>query len=150
MVFQNVLVLRGPPKWLIKLADFGLSKRLTESTVYKTIAGTERYMAPEILEYIDTESSSGKYTNAVDLWAVGCIVFRIITGGVPFSTPKLIKYCRGASRFPSDPLHDAHIRRESACFSFIRRLLKAYPSERPSASQALGHSWIRSGKSAIS
>ncbi|CZR58612.1 uncharacterized protein PAC_08504 [Phialocephala subalpina] len=30
---QNILVVHGPPQWWIKIADFGLSKRLTESRV---------------------------------------------------------------------------------------------------------------------
>jgi serine/threonine protein kinase len=145
VILKNVLVVSGSPKWLIKLADFGLSKRLTESTVYQTQGGTPPYMAPEILQYIDTDSPNGEYTNAVDLWAVGCIAYRIITGHVPFSTPKLIKYCTDNSQFPSDRLYGIGITRERACFKFIRELLAAYPTERPSASQALNHAWITPG-----
>lgn len=30
VVLKNILVVHGPPKWWVKVADFGLSKRLTE------------------------------------------------------------------------------------------------------------------------
>lgn len=64
-MLQNILVVHGPPEWWVKLADFGLSKRLTELTAYRTKGGTLSYMAPEILDYLDMPSE--EYTNAVDL-----------------------------------------------------------------------------------
>lgn len=137
----------GPPKWLIKLADFGLSKRLTESSGYHTQAGTEPYMAPEILPYLDTNSSGGEYTNAVDLWAVGCIAYRIITGVVPFRPAALVDYCRDSSQFPSDLLYGNGVRNGSSYSNFVQQLLATDPKARPSALQALNHAWIISGRS---
>ena len=140
---QNVLVVNGPPKWWVKLADFGLSKRLTETTAYRTKGGTQSYMAPEILEYLD--APSGEYTNAVDLWAVGCIAYRLVTGVVPFPPGKsLLKYCEDKSLYPYDALLDSGIK--SLCSNFIKELLKTSPTQRPLASQALNHVWIISGR----
>lgn len=42
-----------------------------------TFVGTPLYVAPEMLK----ESMSGHFT---DLWALGCIVFQMVTGEVPF------------------------------------------------------------------
>ncbi|CAI2363276.1 unnamed protein product [Moneuplotes crassus] len=42
-----------------------------------TFVGTPLYVAPEMLK----ESMSGHFT---DLWALGCIIFQMITGEVPF------------------------------------------------------------------
>jgi WD40 repeat protein len=143
MPLENVLVVNGPPKWRVKLADFGLSKRL-ESTAYHTEGGTQAYMAPEVLNYLDPNTRRVRYTNAVDLWAVGCIVYRLVTGIVPFSpTPwPLIKYCKDKLLFPNGPLSSSGFKQESSCSSFIRELLAAEPKERPSATQALNHPWI--------
>jgi serine/threonine protein kinase len=139
---QNVLVVHGSPDWWVKLADFGLSKRLTETTAYRTKSGTLSYMAPEILEYLDTPR--GEYTNAVDLWAVGCITYRLVTGVVPFPPGKsLVKYCEDKSLFPYDALLDNGIK--SLCSKFIKELLETSSKRRPSASQALHHAWIISG-----
>lgn len=74
-MLQNVLVVNGPPEWWVKLADFGLSKKLTETTAYHIKSGTQSYTAPEILNYLNTDTLSAGYTNAVDLWAVGCITY---------------------------------------------------------------------------
>jgi serine/threonine protein kinase len=137
------LVVHGPPEWWVKLADFGLSKRLTEITAYRTRSGTPSYMAPEILDYLDTPSE--EYTNAVDLWAVGCITYRLVTGLIPFpSSRSLLEYCKDKSLFPYNALLDSGIK--SLCSKFIKELLETTPKQRPVASQALNHAWINSGR----
>ncbi|KAH9208047.1 kinase-like domain-containing protein [Leptodontidium sp. 2 PMI_412] len=141
---QNVLVVNGPPSWWVKLADFGLSKKLTDTTAFYTKSGTQSYMAPEILNYLSGQDSNDQYTNSVDIWALGCIVYRLITGTIPFPPGKsLIKYCEDKSLFPYDALFDSGIKSEGS--KFLRRLLTAQPTDRPAASQALRHPWILSG-----
>jgi len=135
----------GPPQWWVKLADFGLSKRLTETTTFYTRGGTQSYMAPEVLDYLDDHHTSSKYTNAVDIWAVGCIIYRLITGHVPFPPgTSLIKYCENESAFPHDTLLNSGI--TSGGSKFICKLLLPSPKDRPPASQALKHEWILSGE----
>jgi serine/threonine protein kinase len=102
-------------------------------------------MAPEVLNYLDAQVTSSEYTNAVDLWAVGCIVYRLITGVVPFPPgTSLVKYCEDKSLFPYDALFDSGVKRDGS--RFIRQLLVTDPKDRPSASQALQHQWIISGE----
>lgn len=109
---------------------------------YNTLAGTQSYMAPELLNYLDTHKSG--YTNAIDLWSTGCIVYRLITGVVPFPPgPSLMKYCEDKSLFPYDALFDSGIKSKGS--RFIRQLLALHPEERPSASEARAHPWIQSG-----
>jgi calcium/calmodulin-dependent protein kinase I len=143
---QNVLVVHGPPQWWVKLADFGLSKRLTESTAYHSKSGgTLPYMAPEIHPSLDNYTSNGDYTNAVDLWAAGCITYRLVTGVVPFPSGRsLWEYCEDKSSFPCDALLDSGIK--SSCSEFIKELLESYPKRRLSASKALEHPWITTGR----
>lgn len=125
----------------MKLADFGLSKRLTDTTAYYTRGGTQSYMAPEILNFL---SISTEYTNAVDIWATGCITYRLVAGVVPFPPGlSLMKYCEDSSIFPFYPLIDCGIK--SGGVKFLRRLLVTYPEKRPSASEALRFDWISSG-----
>lgn len=103
-------------------------------------------MAPEMLNYLDDDNDSDEYTNAIDLWAVGCIVYRLLTGKIPFPPGRLLmKYCSDKSLFPLDPLFDYGIKSEGA--KFIRELLAPYPEDRPSASEALKHNWIAASKS---
>jgi len=108
---------------------------------YNTRAGTPLYMAPEI-------EPGSNYTDAVDIWSAGCIVYRLITGVVPFPrSTSLMKYCEDKSLFPYDALFDSGIKSEGS--KFLRQLLVAKPSARPSATQALNHNWILSGTSSI-
>jgi calcium/calmodulin-dependent protein kinase I len=98
-------------------------------------------MAPEVQNVIESGVAGSDYTNAVDMWAAGCITYRLVTGVVPFPPGRtLIKYCEDKSLFPYDALFDSGIK--SACSKFIRHLLVVQPQERPSATLALQHEWI--------
>ena len=43
-----------------------------------TLVGTMNYLAPEMIQ-------SQQATVATDLWALGCIIFKMVTGSVPFT-----------------------------------------------------------------
>lgn len=61
----------------IKLIDFGLSAigndRLKH---FHSIAGTAFYMAPEIIK--------GEYSYPADLWALGVLMYLLLSGYLPF------------------------------------------------------------------
>ncbi|MFO0960741.1 MAG: serine/threonine-protein kinase [Isosphaeraceae bacterium] len=63
---------------IVKIGDYGLSKALTGSQQpgHSESVGTCHYMAPEI--------STGKYTKAIDIYAIGIILYELVTGRVPF------------------------------------------------------------------
>ncbi|KAJ6242178.1 serine/threonine-protein kinase tnni3k-related [Anaeramoeba flamelloides] len=64
-----------------KLTDFGLSKSMDISesiTSNNTIVGTPRWMAPELLR------GDGDYTNKVDIYALGLILYEISLRKIPF------------------------------------------------------------------
>ena len=82
-----VLLVQGGPRrkhrW--KIADFGIatvgtSKRLI---VTKYGRGTAYYSAPEILL---AEGSTPTYTNKVDIWGLGSILYELWEGKRPFQT----------------------------------------------------------------
>lgn len=138
--YQNILVCSRHPKWWVKLADFGISKRRTEHTAFRTQTGTLSYMAPEVLGYVPgIEPHSSEYTTAIDLWGLGCTLYRLVSGVVLFPLgPLLYEYCAGRISLPLQPilLSDSGI-------SFLKDILGAHPSRRPTAAQALKHQWIR-------
>lgn len=107
--------------------------------------GTETYMAPELHEGLTCDGESAEYTNAVDLWAVGCITYRLVTGTVPFPPGRsLARYCDDSSLFPDRLLSKSGI--ADAGSRFIHELLVTDPRRRLSASQAFNHSWITKGR----
>ena len=63
-----------------RLADFGLARAVTEvtSTSTGTLLGTVAYLAPELVQNGDADSRS-------DIYAVGVLLFEMLTGRQPFT-----------------------------------------------------------------
>ena len=63
---------------IVKIGDYGLAKLITPSqgTEHSESIGTCHYMAPEI--------GSGKYNKPIDIYAMGVILYEMLTGKVPF------------------------------------------------------------------
>ena len=62
----------------IKLTDFGLSKMLNSSKDKAfTVCGTLQYLAPEMF-------TNQGYDKNVDWWALGCLIYEMLTGKLPF------------------------------------------------------------------
>jgi formylglycine-generating enzyme required for sulfatase activity len=68
----NILMQGNTPR----LADFGIS-RILKSTVHSQIqAGTPQYMSPEAFR--------GERDEQTDIWAVGVLLYRLVSGRLPF------------------------------------------------------------------
>lgn len=69
---------------LVKVADFGLARSVATDeeegvNIFMTeYVATRWYRAPEIL------LGSTKYTKAVDMWSVGCIIGELVIGKAIF------------------------------------------------------------------
>jgi hypothetical protein len=62
---------------IVKVGDYGLSKTITEvDRDHSVSVGTCHYMAPEI--------RTGRYDKPVDIYAIGVILYEMITGKPPF------------------------------------------------------------------
>ncbi|XP_022054361.2 serine/threonine-protein kinase DCLK2 isoform X2 [Acanthochromis polyacanthus] len=120
----------------LKLGDFGLAMVVTEPVF--TICGTPTYVAPEIL------CETG-YGVAVDVWALGVILYILLCGFPPFRSQdrdqeELFKLIKQAQlHFPS-PYWDP-ISQEARCL--IRALLQTDPTVRLTAEQTLHHPWVK-------
>ena len=70
-----------------------MSKKLDASlTRMKTRCGTFCYLAPEILSSTLISDPSLKrkgYSNSVDCWSMGVLLFAMLTGTLPFGDPGL-------------------------------------------------------------
>ncbi len=62
----------------VKIGDYGLSKAIspTQHSGQTVTVGTVHYMAPEI--------GVGKYDRSIDIYAMGAVLYEMLTGTVPF------------------------------------------------------------------
>ncbi|MGC2235519.1 MAG: protein kinase [Pyrinomonadaceae bacterium] len=68
----NILMQNDTPR----LADFGISRALLVTSVTSKIVGTESYMSPESFE--------GVRSIQTDIWSVGVVLYKLLTGELPF------------------------------------------------------------------
>jgi serine/threonine-protein kinase len=68
---DNILLQGTTPR----LADFGIA-RVLKTTNYTAASGTPSYMAPEAFD--------GRHSEQTDIWAVGVILYQLLTGRLPF------------------------------------------------------------------
>lgn len=134
---ENLLSAGEGEAEVVKVADFGFAKNFGEEKLV-TSCGSPGYVAPEVL----TEDS---YTNAVDMWSVGVIIYILLSGYPPFydeSPPKIFKKITEAKYDFDDPVWDDI---SDLAKDLIRKLLVKDPSERLSAKKCLKHPWITGG-----
>lgn len=72
----NILLQGNTPR----LADFGISRAVETATVSSVIVGTESYMSPEAFE--------GVRSIQTDIWSVGVVLYKLLTGNLPFPQKK--------------------------------------------------------------
>eukprot|EP00928_Gymnodinium_smaydae_P032117 TRINITY_DN23345_c0_g1_i1.p1 TRINITY_DN23345_c0_g1~~TRINITY_DN23345_c0_g1_i1.p1 ORF type:complete len:1056 (+),score=200.20 TRINITY_DN23345_c0_g1_i1:415-3168(+) len=79
----------------VKVADFGLARQklgANAASLMKTMVGTILYSCPEIVQ-------QQPYTNKTDVWALGCILYKLATlrdpfqGGNPLAVARKIVEC---------------------------------------------------------
>jgi len=107
-----------------KIADFGVAKlNLTSLTVPGRVFGTPAYMAPEQLE-------DGKVDGRADIFALGAILYSMVTGYRPFQGNSVMTVCfKVANREPMAPtLLDPELPRDLD--AVIARAMAKNPAER--------------------
>lgn len=125
-----------------KLADFGLTVEGSSNTEHTTRYGTgsSGYRAPELM------SDSGKrYTNKVDIWAMGCILFELATGNRAFNDDWAVFRYQSSRKFEGITLFDTVD--PLPVTNHIVNMLKIKPSARPSA-PALSQDFIQEFRTA--
>lgn len=71
---SNILLADKTDLSSVKIIDFGLSEKYVFNDDGASERGTFFYMAPEVV-------SQGVVTKSVDMWAIGIIMFQLLSGG---------------------------------------------------------------------
>ncbi|MCC6873131.1 MAG: protein kinase [Sandaracinaceae bacterium] len=125
---ENIFVVRDARGQLSipKLLDFGIARSMHDQRLTNAgeIFGTPQYMAPERLTSIDAGASA-------DLYALGVILFEMVTGRLPFVSDDIpgffIKHLQEPPPAPSSLVPSIPRRLEG----LILQLLAKRPEERP-------------------
>ncbi len=134
---------KPPDPWWVKLSDFGISKRAADNfAASSTLKGTLRYMAPELLGFVESGGESDtRNAQAADMWALGEIVFQMLTKEPTFKNMNLLStYIRSPEGFPSAILRDHDV--SEAGINFISSIMQPKPEARQTAAQALLQAWM--------
>ena len=115
----------------LKLIDFGLA---TQKKTDNKSVGTPYYMSPEMIK--------GNYSDKSDIWAIGVILYLMLTDKFPFvknkenNVFKLIENCQ----------YNVKLLDESNCSEEAKDLVKSIlvknPEDRPSALEIMSHPFI--------
>ena len=121
-------------KFKVLLSDYGVSNQLGSiSKKYKTHAGTQIIMAPEIL-------SGKEYNNKCDLWSLGVIIYQLYTKKLPYSGTldnEILKQIDQLGQSVLDVIKDSKLK------DLLSKLLVKNPEKRISWKEYLQHDYFR-------
>ena len=118
---------------MLKLIDFGTSRRINDQHAMHGVFGQSYYNAPEVIE--------GVYSEKCDVWSIGVIMYILLSGEPPFNAPtdheviQLIK----AGDFSMEGENWEHVSDEAK--NLLSQLLTR-EANRLSAQDAFHHPWF--------
>ena len=113
----------------IKILDFGIARQLgNESTDPNltqagVVLGTPSYLSPELLQ-------GGKVDHRADMWAVGVILYEMVSGRRPFEAPTITSLITRIVTAPPPPLDAKALRLPNGLAAATLRALDKDPEKR--------------------
>ena len=128
----------------MKIADFGISRRVQDTAGITVGTGSEDYMAPEIQRaFCPTKKIAP--SPAIDMWALGTIAWRLMTKKLPFrSWGDLAAHVSSTA-----PLSLEYPGLSAESIQFIGKTLIVAVDKRITAAEAAEDDWIQKRKPTI-
>jgi CHASE1-domain containing sensor protein len=126
---------RGGLSDFVKVLDFGLAKRLREDTELsntRELIGTPHYLAPEAISGDDVGPAS-------DIYAVGAVMYFLLTGTTVFQAATVVEICSHHLRTqPTPPSQRTDHPIPADLEQLVLECLAKEPGARPQSASALG------------
>lgn len=112
-------------------------------------SGKWTYMAPELLEGHPTQAE-GFDGYAIDMWAVGVILYIMLTGQTPWKMPHAtdLKFQKYTDGWMEDIMISQGLCLSGNAFCLLQRMLWLHPRDRLCLQQVRAHPWMREGAGA--
>ncbi len=122
------------PRGRVKILDFGLARNMagefTALTQSGAVVGTPAYMAPE-------QARGEVVDHRCDLFSFGCILYRMVTGRMPFQGNTLYAVLAAIATETPPSVQELNPTVPAALASLIERLLAKAPADRPASAQVV-------------
>jgi serine/threonine protein kinase len=122
------------PTGSVKLVDFGIARLFgsTQLTADHAIVGTADYMSPE-------QAEGQRPTVRSDLYSLGAVMYALLSGNPPFSSPSIAQVIHRLKHDPPPSLIDAKLDVPRELNHIVGQLLSKSPDDRVPTPLALIH-----------
>ena len=116
----------------VKLLDFGIAKGGASPALTQagSVIGTIEYLSPE-------QISTGHADERSDIWALGVLLYEMLTGRVPFQAQTIGALCAQISNADYPPLRQLNPAAPAAVDALVSRCLKKNAAERYQSAEIL-------------
>jgi serine/threonine protein kinase len=111
----------------VRLLDFGLAKVLDANTLTQDgfVAGTPSYIAPE-----SWRGNPRLLDHRIDVYSLGVIVFRALSGRVPVPSTNVLEICQWALKGERPSLHALRSSLPASIDLWVQKVLAVEPDDR--------------------
>jgi len=136
---ENLLLASKEPGANVKLADFGFA---TTCSAYELddMVGTPPYMAPELAAL---RADTAKYGKPVDIWAMGVVLYILLSGIHPFQIEDEEQMLDNIQRGKWSWLGPYWAKISKDAQDLIKRMLDLNADTRFTVDQCLAHVWFK-------
>ena len=133
---KNILLTNN--RRVLKIADFGFAKRISDISLHETVCGSPLYMAPEIM-------NNHAYNNQTDLWSIGMILYEMLYGLHPFENCKSVPELKDQlkkTHIEIPPQNTQNTDVSMNCLDLLRNLLQKKATDRINWDEFFKHPWV--------